>query len=111
MSKIKAFYSCYENQVYVIWLDNNPLFTNYSIIRDGKEIMSGKREDFHHPEEFDHDHHTNLFRKRSKHELCYHDTDIQKFHEYWYQVIYRQISEEGNELSASVTRSVKVYTS
>lgn len=110
MNKIKAFYSKYENHVYIVWLDTNPLYTDYSVIRDGKEIASGKRWDFHHPEEFDNDHRTNLFRKRSKHELCYHDIDIQPYQEYWYQIVFRQISEEGNELSASVTRPVNVYT-
>lgn len=110
MSKIKAFYSDYENQVFIVWLDNNPLYTDYSIIRNGKEIVSGKREDFHHPEEFDNDHRTNLFRKRSKHEWCYHDTDIQQYQEYWYQVVYRQLAEDGTELNASVTRPIRVYT-
>ena len=87
--RFKVFYSCYNRTIFVIFnTDGYDRAAKFKVYRDGNVIFEGAREEFHHPEEFDHDKHTELYFKLSKHELCYHDTAIQDFQTYSYYVEY-----------------------
>lgn len=83
---LKAFYSNYNSKVFLVFENKMEVLTHFEILRNGQVIDFLSKEDLHKPEEFDLDHHTNLFRKNSKYELCYHDESVQMFQTYEYQV-------------------------
>lgn len=88
---IKVFYDKYKSRVNVITGDIHPFMNFIRIYRDDEEIFYSPIEPkeltpLHRPYEFDHDHHTRLFRKMSDHEVCYHDENVQQFQKYRYTV-------------------------
>lgn len=105
--RLKVFYSCYTETLYVIFnTDGYERASKFRIYRDGEIIFEGLREDFHHPEEFDRDNHTELFTKLSKHELCYHDMSVEKYQTYLYHVDF--VDEEDNILLDTRVKIVKI---
>ena len=89
----------YEPEVvYIVWdrpfvkLSDTKVY--YDIIRDGNIIASNSEDDFPSPSRWDHDHHTNLFFKKSKYQHLYVDTNVRKFETHEYQIVARQISDE-----------------
>lgn len=91
MVKVIATPLSYTNSVHVVF-NENECISKYELYRDGVKIATSENEegksDFSRPTVFDHDHHTNLFRKESNHQLMYKDTSVARFREYAYQVIY-----------------------
>lgn len=83
---LKAFYSGYNDRVFLVFENSMEMLTHFEIIRNEEPIDFLLKEELHKPEEFDLDHHTNLFRKKSKYELCYHDENAKKYQTYTYQV-------------------------
>jgi len=99
---VNAFYSCYENVVYICFekvpsLEEMPRI--YNIIRDGKIIATGtgntikksddseeSKDDLIRPWEFDDDHHTELFKPDTRNWLCFKDKDFNKQSMYVYEV-------------------------
>ena len=77
-------------KVYIIWEVPHDKINGFEIYRDGKVIASSLNEDglkiFIPPTMFDHDHHTNLFKKKSSHQLMYIDEDVYQYQEYKYEV-------------------------
>jgi hypothetical protein len=59
-------------------------FDKYELYRNG--VLIGEQDSFERPTVFDHDHHTNLFKKDSGHQLMYTDEDVKTFTVYQYQV-------------------------
>lgn len=91
MTQMHATASSYTNKIYVVFSEEEHV-DKYEVYRDGVKIAeydtASKLSDFEHPTLFDHDHHTNLFRKESNHQLMYEDGDISRFREYSYYVKY-----------------------
>lgn len=105
---INAMYSCYMDKVFVIW-DKVPYFNVYEVYRN-KELIAtseGGENPFKTPTEFDHDHHTNLFRKSSTNKLMFVDENFQRFQEYGYHVVAKRVSEDGTEMDKK--ESVAVF--
>lgn len=105
---INATYSCYMDKVFVIW-DKVPYFNVYEVYRDNKLIATSEGGDnpFKSPTEFDHDHHTHLFKKTSTHKLMFVDEDFQRFQEYGYHVVAKRVSESGTVMEKK--ESVAVF--
>lgn len=76
----------YIKAVQVIFPIPHDKVTTYEIVRDGEVIASIDALVGVHPSIFDHDKHTNLFWKSSRHELFFQDEDVEKFRTYKYQV-------------------------
>lgn len=89
----------YTGKIYVIWDIPHDNVSGYEVIRNGKIIASSFSEEpaeFIHPTMFDHDHHTNLFKKDSLRQLMFVDENIQAYQKYEYRVIAKRYDEEGN---------------
>ena len=82
----RAIWIAYIKAVQVIFPIPHEKVTLYEILRDGKVIASIDAKDGVHPSIFDHDKHTNLFWKTSKHELFYQDEDVEAHSRHKYQV-------------------------
>ena len=86
-----------SGKIYVIWEIPHDKINGFEIYRDGKLIASSLDKDGLHtfisPTMFDHDHHTNLFRKDSIFKLMYIDEDVYKYQKYEYQVIAIRLNE------------------
>ncbi len=91
MIRVTATPSGYTGSIYVVF-DKNDYINKYELYRDGVKIAESEnaegKSDFCQPTVFDHDHHTNLFRKKSTHQLMYEDTNVAKFRQYAYHVRY-----------------------
>lgn len=80
------------NCVHIIWKIPCDGITDYEVYRDGKLIAStALGSEFVSPTLFDHDHHTNLFKKDSTHMLMYVDEDVHKYQHYTYKVVAKRI--------------------
>lgn len=115
---IKAFYSSYVRQVFVVWDIPDDACNHYELWRDNEKIaemdylakdIPGNHSEpteeipFVNPCMFDRDHHTHLFFKDSSHQLMYVDTDIQNFTEHSYYVIANVIDEDDTILASFST--------
>jgi hypothetical protein len=90
-----------SGKVYIIWEIPHDKISGYEIDRNGITIASSFLEEpseFIQPTMFDHDHHTNLFRKDSTKQLMFIDENVQPYQEYEYQVIAKRINENGDTL-------------
>lgn len=78
-------------KVYVIWEIPHDKINGFEIYRDGNLIATSFSEKglqvFIPHTMFDHDHHTNLFKKDSHFKLMYIDEEVYKYQEYKYEVI------------------------
>lgn len=101
--------------VYLVWEKpyevNNGQIMYYSIYRDGQLIIFSPDEEgkevFQSPTMFDHDHHTNLFKKDSTHKLMFVDNEVNTYQEYEYYVEMRRTDADGKVLD--VIKSNPVY--
>ena len=82
----RTIWIAYIKAVQVIFPIPHEKVTLYEILRDGEVIASIDAKDGIHPSIFDHDKHTNLFWKSSKHELFYQDEDVEPHSRHKYQV-------------------------
>lgn len=99
MFKVHASASSYTNTIYIVF-DSKEYIDRYELYRDGVKIADSG---FVRPFMFDHDHHTNLFRKESNHKLMYEDIDVAKFREYSYYVKYYSRENSWNSNTVYVT--------
>lgn len=86
-------------KVYIIWEIPHDNITGYEIDRNGVTIASSFSEEpseFVSPTMFDHDHHTNLFKKKSTHQLMFIDESVHPYQEYEYQVIAVRKNDNGD---------------
>ena len=105
MIQVRATASSYTSKIYVVF-DKHEYVDKYELYRDGIKIAEYDKEnrsDFAQPTLFDHDHHTNLFRKESTHQLMYEDSDVRKFREYSYCVKYYHDNESWNTNMVHIT--------
>ena len=87
-------------KVYVIWEVPHDKINGYEIYRDGKMIVSSLEAEegmkiFIQPTVFDHDHHTNLFKKGSANQLMYIDENVCKYQKYTYEIVAFRKDEDG----------------
>lgn len=105
MIEVKAVASAYTGSIYVVF-NENKIVDKYELYRNGELIAATGETDygpFERPTLFDHDHHTNLFRKDSNHQLMYEDIDVAKFKEYSYYVKYYYNNGEWNSNTVYIT--------
>ena len=86
--------------VHVIWDIPHDKINSYQLYRDGVLIADSTNPEqaklFQTPTLFDHDHGTNLFKKNTKHQLIYSDTNnVQHYQKYEYHVIAKAINKDG----------------
>ena len=91
----KVFYVGYDKSIHIVFdipyedmLEYN-IYKRQTNVIDKKEyiiVATGIDKSLSHPTEFDHDKHTNLFFKKSTHELEFIDYDINSNMEYEYYV-------------------------
>lgn len=87
-----------SGKVYIIWEIPHGNISGYEIDRNGVTIASSFTEEpaeFVGPTLFDHDHHTNLFRKESHKQLMFVDENVQPYQKYEYQVIAKRVNDSG----------------
>ena len=88
-------------KVYIIWEIPHDDISGYEIDRNGVTIASSLTEDeegkakFVSPTMFDHDHHTNLFKKDSTKQLMFVDENVYPYQHYEYQIIAKRINDIG----------------
>ena len=92
---IKVFYVGYDKSIHIVFdipyedmLEYN-IYKRQANVIDKKEyiiVATGTDKSLSHPTEFDYDKHTNLFFKKSTHELEFIDYDINSNMEYEYYV-------------------------
>lgn len=112
MLQIKAIPCSYTNKIYVIF-DKLEHINRYELYKNGVKIAeydSANVSDFVQPTLFDHDHHTNLFKKDSVHKLMFTDTAVQKFQTYDYQVVAERINESGESMERIESCLISVKT-
>lgn len=100
-----------SGKVYIIWEVPHDKITGYEVIRNGVVIASsllGNSAEFVQPTLFDHDHHTNLFRKDSTNKLMFVDETIQRYQHYEYQVIAKRLDVNNNVMEQ--IKSDLIYT-
>ncbi len=113
--EIHAYSNAYLGKgVFIVWSIPYSRMNSFEVFRDGKSIAKSNTKEetdemFNHPEMFDHDHHTWLFRKDSPFKLIYHDEDPQKFMTYQYQVIAREIAEDGTVKAEETSPLIIMY--
>ena len=86
--EMHAFASAYAGNIYVVW-NQEDFFDKYELYRNGVLVGETTEEDFgpfERPMVFDRDHHTNLFRKDSVHQLMFVDDTVKPYTNYTYQV-------------------------
>ena len=86
----------YTGKIYVVWDIPHDNISGYEVIRNGKVIASSFLEEpseFTSPTMFDHDHHTNLFKKDSLRQLMFVDENVQPYQQYEYRVIAKRYDE------------------
>ena len=105
--QVKAVSNGYTTgKVYIIWEIPHDKINGYEIYRDGKMIASSLEAEeaeevedgldiFTQPTVFDHDHHTNLFKKESTHQLMYIDESVCKYQNYTYEVVAFRKNDDG----------------
>ena len=88
-----------SNKVYIIWEIPHDKINGFEIYRDNKLIATSFSEDglkmFISPTMFDSDHHTNLFKKKSKYQLMYIDESVYRYQFYEYKVIAKRVDSDG----------------
>ena len=87
-----------SGKVYIIWDIPHGNINGYEIERNGVVVASSLAEEpteFVSPTLFDHDHHTNLFKKDSTHQLMFVDENVYPYQRYEYQVIAKRLSNSG----------------
>lgn len=102
-----------SGKVFLIWEKPYDDITGYEIYRNNNLIASSLSEDkavFEQPTMFDHDHHTNLFRKDSTDKLMYTDEKIQKYQKYEYKVIAKRLDNDGNIIDEIVSNTTDIFT-
>ena len=111
--QIKAFSVGYlGGKIFVVWGMPHEAVTDFILYRNGIEIAStknlkeGEEFPFQHPELFDRDHHTNLFRKDSPYKLLYIDENVHKFQTYEYKVVCEKRDQAGKVLETYESREV-----
>jgi hypothetical protein len=87
-----------SGKVYVIWDIPHDGITGYEVFRDGTLIATSLPDAetpvvFENPTMFDHDHHTNLFKKDSTHKLMFVDDAVHQYQAYTYQVIATRVND------------------
>ena len=100
MLQMRAVPCSYTSEIYVIF-DKLERVNKYELYKNGVKIAEFDKtnmSDLVQPTLFDHDHHTNLFKKDSTHQLMFVDTAIQKFQTYDYQVVAERINESGETM-------------
>ncbi len=100
--------------VHVIWDIPHDKINSYQLYRDGLLIMDStipeQAKRIQTPTLFDHDHGTGLFRKNTKHQLIYSDTDnIHRYQEYNYCVVAKAITED-NIVTDEITSDILFIT-
>ncbi len=100
--------------MFVVWSIPAPNMNSFEVLRDGKRIAySANRKETHdlfeHPEMFDNDHHTWLFKKDSPYKFIYQDEEPQIYQRYTYEVIARYIVEDGTVMAIATTGKVVAY--
>lgn len=89
-----------SGKVYIIWDIPHDKINGFEIYRDNELIATSFSEEGLHvfipPTMFDHDHHTNLFKKDSTHQLMYVDEDVYKYQHYEYKVVAIRKNENGD---------------
>lgn len=100
-----------SGKVYVIWEIPHDKINGFEVYRDDKLIATSFSEDglktFVPPTMFDSDHHTNLFKKKSTHQLMYVDENVYKFQSYKYQVVAKRVNSD-NQLMEEI-KSAPAY--
>ena len=87
-----------SGKIYIIWEVPYDGLTGFEINRNGETIASSFFEEpseFVQPTVFDHDHHTNLFKKESTHQLMYIDESVCKYQNYTYEVVAFRKNDDG----------------
>lgn len=91
-----------SGKVYIIWDIPHDNINGFEVYRDNELIATSFSEEGLHvfipPTMFDHDHHTNLFKKDSTHQLMYVDEDVYKYQHYEYKVVAIRKDENGNNV-------------
>lgn len=91
-------------KVFIVWEIPHDDITGYEVYRNNKMIASSlaeKEEEkvaFVPPTIFDHDHHTNLFKKDSTFKLMYTDENVNRYQFYEYKVVALRTDEAGTVL-------------
>lgn len=99
-------------KAYIIWEIPHNKINGYEIYRDGKLIASSLKEEnpdvFTQPTMFDHDKHTNLFRKDSTHKLMYIDESVHQYQAYSYKVVAKRLNENNVAIEAIESNTTTV---
>ena len=100
-----------SGKVYIVWNIPHNNISGYEIERDGKIIASSFTEEpsvFISPTLFDHDHHTNLFKKGSTHQLMFIDENVQPYQKYEYKVIAKKLNDTGDIMEQRESKTIYV---
>lgn len=106
-----SFPYSHEPKVDCVWCIPYEEMDIYEVYKDGVLAASTETgEDIKQPHEFDHDHYTNLFRKKSTRQLMYQDTDVRKFEHHTYSVTGYRKDSSGTVLDTrkSVETTIEV---
>ena len=95
--KSNMFYSCYEECVYICFEKPYSMSESeikYKLFKDDVLIAEGygksleyPEDPFTRPQEFDNDHHTELYKPDTRNWLCYRDTGVNRNSMYCYKVV------------------------
>ena len=101
-----------SGKVYIIWEIPHDKINAFEIYRDENIITSSLTEEgmniFVPPTIFDHDHHTNHFKKDSTYKLMYIDEDVSKYQHYKYKVIALRVNENGDIIEKIQSNTVYI---
>lgn len=112
MFEAKALASGYTGKIYIVWDKVHDNINKFEIYRNDSLISEStldiQWEPFEQPTIFDHDHHTNLFKKDSTHQLMFTDESINKYQQYTYYVKAYRI--EGDIIKEEYTSDIMYVT-
>lgn len=99
-------------KAHIIWEIPHDNISGYEIYRDDILIASSLKEEnpdvFVQPTMFDHDNHTNLFKKDSTHKLMYIDENVQQYQTYSYKVVAKRLDENNVAIEALVSNKATI---
>ena len=100
-------------KIYVVWeIPYDSKLVTYEVYRNGVLIAFSPDSDgnnlFVQPTMFDHDHHTNLFKKDSIFKLMYIDENVNKYQNYEYKIIAKRTNDIGEVIETIESNTITV---
>lgn len=105
------------NKIYVIWEIPHDGINRYEVYRNGVLVAFSASDiepegvEFEHPTLFDHDHHTNLFKKDSTFKLMFTDESIKRYQTYEYLIIAKRLNESQQVMEEIKSNTMTITAS